>query len=103
MDSDSFLRAIDAAGTIGLLVVILVSGYFGWWVWGRQLLAMERDRDEWKALALELAGLKGHKLNASKSAAIEIARIRQGTGTDDERQRIVETVIEVLRRGGDDE
>ena len=44
-----------------LLVLILVGGYKGWWIYGnthdRLVTRLERDRDEWKALALEVSGL----------------------------------------------
>jgi hypothetical protein len=51
-----------------LMVVILIGSYWETWVWGRQLreckaecaarlTASERDRDEWKAMALSATGL----------------------------------------------
>jgi len=44
-----------------LLFLVLVGGYKGWWIYGNtheKLVArLEKDRDEWKALALEVSGL----------------------------------------------
>lgn len=51
-----------------LMVVILIGSYWETWVWGRQmrevkanaaaeLAKVERDRDEWKAMALSAAGI----------------------------------------------
>lgn len=63
-----------------LMVVILIGSYWETWVWGRQLreerlraLAdiekLERDRDEWKTMALSAAGI------AEKSVAIARKRV----------------------------
>lgn len=41
----------------GLLIVVLVMGQMGIWVWGTQLAEAKKDRDEWKVLALKAANL----------------------------------------------
>jgi hypothetical protein len=43
---------VNAGGVVVLLVGALFGGYKGWWVWGAQARAVEKDRDEWKALAM---------------------------------------------------
>jgi hypothetical protein len=55
---DKLLTAdnISKAGIIGLLVLILVTGSTGMWVWGTTYNEMKKDRDEWKTTALN--GLK---------------------------------------------
>lgn len=63
-----------------LMVVILIGSYWETWVWGRQLresktnceaevAKVERDRDEWKAMALSAAGI------AETSVAIARKRV----------------------------
>lgn len=41
----------------GLLIVVLVLGQMGVWVWGSQLAETKKDRDEWKTLALRANNL----------------------------------------------
>ena len=56
MTAWSILDVLNAAGTLGVLVLILVAGYRGTWVWGRdhreQVAELRADRDEWKHMAL---------------------------------------------------
>ena len=51
---------ISRLGFAGLLIFILAGFQQGWWFFGRErvelaaaLVAMEKDRDEWKAIALQ--------------------------------------------------
>jgi len=54
-------RLVASLPLTALLVLVLVGGYKGWWIYGNshdKLVArLEKDRDEWKALALEVSGL----------------------------------------------
>ena len=44
-----------------LLLLVLVGGYKGWWVYGpthrERIDALTRDRDEWRAIALDVSGM----------------------------------------------
>ena len=51
MDLEQFLREFGLPLT--LLVVIVVTGSRGIWVWGRELLAANTRADEWKKIALK--------------------------------------------------
>jgi len=46
------ISTIRDAGAIGILVLILVGGYKKWWVWGHLYEASQRERDEWRDIAL---------------------------------------------------
>jgi hypothetical protein len=68
-----FTEIVDAvrgdAGLIVAMILVFIGGARRVWVWGYQLQAAEEDeeemrkeRDEWKRLALESAGLAGRAL-----------------------------------------
>lgn len=65
---------IQTGGIAGLLFLALVGVFRGWWVPGYMLRDMERDRDEWKAIAMEniktastaVDNLTGSRARASK-------------------------------------
>lgn len=40
------------AGAYGLLVLAVIGGYRGWYVWRWQYDRVERERDDWKRIAL---------------------------------------------------
>lgn len=46
-------------GLTGALMLALYGGYRGWWVFGRYYQEMTKERDEWKALALQGLRLAG--------------------------------------------
>ena len=56
MQVGPILDVLNTAGTLGVLVIILVSSYRGSWVWGKDHRArveeLRADRDEWKHMAL---------------------------------------------------
>lgn len=63
-DPAQWADVIQAVGITGLLVIAVLGGYRGWyvfkWVFDRvvaqlqvQLDEMRKDRDEWKAIALQ--------------------------------------------------
>jgi hypothetical protein len=45
--------------TIGLIFA-LVSGWKGWWVWGKDYRKLEREKNEWKDAALRGTRLAEH-------------------------------------------
>ena len=38
---------------LGILLFIIISGYRKWWVWGWLYQSSEREKEEWKRLALQ--------------------------------------------------
>lgn len=50
----STLDWVRDAGTIGLLIVIILGGAKQWWVFGYQYLAMQADRDYYRTIAFRL-------------------------------------------------
>jgi hypothetical protein len=53
MDKLFSLENIKSGGIAGLLLLILVTGFSGTWVYGPLYTKMEADRDEWKKVALQ--------------------------------------------------
>ncbi len=56
----NFQQILDVSTKLslaGVLILILVGGYQGLWVYGPTFKAMVADRDEWKQLALQGANL----------------------------------------------
>lgn len=51
-EPNSVLEILDAAGTIGLLVVIVFGALKGWWVPGWAYKNALREIEQWKDLAL---------------------------------------------------
>lgn len=52
MTVTQFVDLASKLGLSGLLLAILYCSFKRIWVWGSELKAMEKERDEWKALAL---------------------------------------------------
>ena len=52
---------ISKAGALGILVIIIVGGYRGWFVYGpahdRQVTDLKEDRDWWRDMALRNGAL----------------------------------------------
>jgi hypothetical protein len=46
------LDFLQKGGVLGLLVLIVLSGARGWWVFSWQYRDLKQDRDDWKQLAL---------------------------------------------------
>lgn len=85
--ANSFLSIIDAFGTMGVLVVIIVGGIRRWYIWGHHhdelkstwkdhFDAMERDRDEWKQIALTGTSLSSRAVNLVEKTA-DVAKARR--------------------------
>jgi hypothetical protein len=51
MDPQTIRSFLDI-GVAGLLMVALIGGFRGWYVWKWQWERLVQDRDEWKALAM---------------------------------------------------
>lgn len=48
---------VQTGGVVGVLLVILWGGVRKWWVFGWRYTELEKERDEWKALALRSTNL----------------------------------------------
>jgi hypothetical protein len=53
MDKLLTVDNIGKVGVIGLLLLILVTGSSGYWVWGTTYSEVKTERDEWKKTALD--------------------------------------------------
>lgn len=53
MDKLFTVDNISKVGIIGLLLIILVTGSTGTWVWGTTYNEVKAERDEWKKTALD--------------------------------------------------
>ena len=42
----------DRLGVVAMLIVIILGGFRGWWVWGRDYKKMEQEKNDWRNLAL---------------------------------------------------
>lgn len=47
-------QAVQTGGMVALLLLILIGGNRGWWVFGWQYRAKDKEGEEWKELALRL-------------------------------------------------
>lgn len=51
-DAIDILKFINSGGVLGLLVIAIVGGYRKWWVYGWIYREVERERDDWRDIAL---------------------------------------------------
>ena len=51
------LEAASRLSVVALLMLIIWGGYKKWWVFGWTYQQSEREKEEWKATALQLAGI----------------------------------------------
>lgn len=51
------LSALSDLGTITLLLLILIAGARGWWVFGWHYEEVARERDAWREIALSTTSL----------------------------------------------
>jgi hypothetical protein len=76
-----FLKVADIASKLSLvtlLVLILIGGHLGFWVYGSTYKDMTKDRDEWKTLALKganVAALASNQTIAGMRASTSLPRI----------------------------
>lgn len=59
---------VRQASLLTVTVGLLVGSYRGWWIWGKDYRKLEQDRDEWKALALQLGGIATRSLAVRRQA-----------------------------------
>lgn len=57
MPTSDLTQINDAIRVFGLPAALLFAHYKGWWVWGRDYRKLEKERDEWKTLALRHLGI----------------------------------------------
>lgn len=50
---EQLLALLDKGGTIALLVFVLIAGWRGWWVFGREYNDKVKECDSWRRLALQ--------------------------------------------------
>lgn len=60
-------QKLSGLGFATTLVLILIGSYRGIWVWGSQLQKAEKEAAEWKAMALQAAGLAETSVNIAKT------------------------------------
>ena len=65
---ERFFDIATKGGPAGALALFILGLMRKWWVLGSQFQAMQTDRDEWKALALEAAGLAEKAATAKRRA-----------------------------------
>lgn len=68
---ESIMSLLGKGGTTALLVMVLLGGFRRWWVFGWHYLEMQRDRDEWKALALRASMLADRVVSVAEAKPME--------------------------------
>ncbi|MEO8678134.1 MAG: hypothetical protein ABI665_03755 [Vicinamibacterales bacterium] len=61
-------QKLSGASLAAILIFILIGSYKGVWVWGFQLRKSEEESAQWKAMALQAAGLAETSVNIAKRA-----------------------------------
>jgi hypothetical protein len=61
------VRLLESGGALAALVLILITGVRGDWVFGRFYTSMQEERDEWKRLALDGTGVAERALSAGEA------------------------------------
>lgn len=64
----NWLPYLNSGGVLGLLVVIIYGGSKGWWYYGHQYKAKEREAESWKQLALGSIETIKHTLDVIEPA-----------------------------------
>ena len=44
--------SLSQIGLSGLLILVLIGGYRGWWYYGTTYRSVEKERDTWRTIAL---------------------------------------------------
>jgi hypothetical protein len=60
------VQKLSGASLGTMLILILIGSYKGVWVWGAQLRKTEEESAQWKAMALQAAGLAETSVNIAK-------------------------------------
>jgi hypothetical protein len=96
-----YSKLIDTASKITLgvvLIVILVAGSQGYWVFGSTYKDAVKDRDEWKALALKGTNLAADSSNRVVSAAAPAAGSVPRVGPNATRDEVAHTLDRLQTR-----
>ena len=64
MTPGDFFEALDKFGTFGVLILIIIGGMRGLYVWKWQHDELRQDRDDWKTLALSGTAIAGRAVDA---------------------------------------
>ena len=67
MPTPELLNSLSNISVVGLLFFILWSGLKQWWVWGWLYQQSEKEKNEWKNLALRTTGLAEHIVKGKDS------------------------------------
>ncbi len=72
---------IQEGGWLLILLIVLWTGYKGYWVWGSQLKAAQDERDQWQARADKWQEVAFKSTNTAERA-VDLATTpkQQGTG-----------------------
>jgi hypothetical protein len=62
---ESLVTLLDRGGLLGALVVIIWGGMRGWYVWRREYLELERDRNWWRSVAMRSLHIADASLSQS--------------------------------------
>lgn len=54
---NTIVQIVPKLSMVGMLIFTIVGGYFGVWVWGPDHKRLEKDRDFWREMALQLGGM----------------------------------------------
>ena len=71
MTPQEILEYIRSAGITGILILIIVGGWRRWWVWGWHYQQIEKERDEWKSLAIGGTHLSERAVRAAQEVVGE--------------------------------
>lgn len=69
------LDLADGVGVVGICVLAVVAFARGWICSGRELKAVEKQRDEWRAIALRSLTVTERTTDASEVAAHALAAL----------------------------
>lgn len=91
--SPETLTVVERLGLIGLLLIILIGGSRGWWVFGRTYNELVKDRDLYRDLAL-----RGTRL--AEQASNTVATLTSDPVKDRKRLEEMAEVVEQARKRG---
>lgn len=83
MSVDQILNVIKTGDIVAVLTLVILTGFFGQWVFGPIYKAMVKDRDDWKAIAQAATAV-------SKTQAEQISALTE----------VTEKLTQALGRGG---
>ena len=82
MSAAQILDWVQRGGVIALLLLVIISGWKGIWVWGKQLDECEKRGDEWKQMALgnlNLASRAAQTAQSTVDVRTEILQVLRST------------------------